>query len=57
LDARHDLVGITFDTPSACHAYRRFLTRDSRKLNSRADVVFRPEQGFRSANERFYSAP
>lgn len=43
----------------------RLLTRDWRKFNSRADVVFEPKQmsatellaGFRYANERFYSLP
>jgi radical SAM superfamily enzyme YgiQ (UPF0313 family) len=42
----------------------RILTRDWRKYNSRADVVFRPKRmsveellaGLRYANERFYSA-
>ncbi|MGA2729024.1 MAG: radical SAM protein [Terracidiphilus sp.] len=44
-------------------AQGRILTRDWRKYNGRADVVFRPNQmsvdellaGFRYANERFYS--
>jgi radical SAM superfamily enzyme YgiQ (UPF0313 family) len=43
----------------------RILTRDWRKYNSRADVVYQPKQmspaellaGFRYANERFYSLP
>lgn len=43
----------------------RILTRDWRKYNSRADVVFQPQQmsaeellaGFRYANARFYSLP
>jgi radical SAM superfamily enzyme YgiQ (UPF0313 family) len=43
----------------------RILTRDWRKYNSRADVVYQPAQmstaelldGFRYANERFYSIP
>ena len=43
----------------------RILTRDWRKYNGRTDVVFQPKQmstaelleGFRSANERFYSLP
>jgi radical SAM superfamily enzyme YgiQ (UPF0313 family) len=43
----------------------RLLTRDWRKYNSRADVVYQPKQmsaaellaGFRYANERFYSLP
>jgi radical SAM superfamily enzyme YgiQ (UPF0313 family) len=43
----------------------RILTRDWRKYNSRSDVVYQPRQmsvpellnGFRYANERFYSLP
>lgn len=43
----------------------RILTRDWRKYNSRADVVYQPKQmspaellaGFRYANDRFYSLP
>lgn len=43
----------------------RILTRDWRKYNSRADVVYQPQQmsaaellaGFRYANQRFYSLP
>ncbi len=43
----------------------RILTRDWRKYNGRADVVFQPKQmsvdellaGFRYANDRFYSLP
>ena len=43
----------------------RILTRDWRKYNSRADVIYQPKQmsvtellaGFRYANQRFYSLP